>query len=335
MNILTVVLMVAGFFLLIKGADILVEGASAIARRFNISQIVIGLTIVAFGTSMPELTVNILASLGGDTELAIGNVLGSNIANILLIGGVAAVIFPLTVHKNTVFKEIPFSLLAVVVLAILANDVWLNNSSTAMISRADGLILLAFMSIFLYYIFGLARSTRTDNETDPLMISDAALEDAKPDVKIPGFGISLLQVGLGLAGLVIGGNWIVEGAIALASSLGVSQSLIGLTVVAVGTSLPELATSSIAALKKNTDIAIGNVVGSNIFNTFWILGVSATVSPLPFQNRSNLDIGVSIVASLLLFLALFASREHRIGRSMGMCFIGLYAVYTIFLIIQG
>jgi cation:H+ antiporter len=329
-NILTLILMVVGFVLLIKGADLLVEGASAIAQRFNVSQIVIGLTIVAFGTSTPELTVNMVASLSGDTELAIGNVLGSNIANILLILGIAAIIYPLTVHKNTVFKEIPFSLLAAVMIAIVANDIWLDGDNRSVISRTDGLVLIGFMIIFMYYIFGIAR------KGDSISKGDAALEkDLETPDKPLNFGKSLGLVAIGLAGLVIGGNWIVEGAVALATGLGVSQSLIGLTVVAVGTSLPELATSAVAALKKNTDIAIGNVVGSNIFNTFWILGLSATISPLPFQARSNIDVGMNIFASLLLFLMLYISRGHRIGRNVGIFFVALYIGYTIFLIIQG
>jgi cation:H+ antiporter len=329
-NILTLVLMVVGFVFLIKGADFLVEGASAIAQRFNVSQIVIGLTIVAFGTSTPELTVNIVASLSGDTELAIGNVLGSNIANILLILGIAAIIYPLTVHKNTVFKEIPFSLLAAVIIAIVANDIWLDGDSSSIIGRTDGLVLIGFMIIFMYYIFGIAR------KGDSLSKGDAALEEElTPSDKPVNVGRAALLVIIGLVGLVVGGNWIVTGAIELATGLGVSQALIALTVVAVGTSLPELATSAVAALKKNTDIAVGNVVGSNIFNTFWILGVSATISPLPFQARSNIDVAMNIFASLILFIMLYLSRGHRIGRNIGIFFVLLYVAYTVFLIIQG
>ena len=228
--------LIIGFVFLIKGAGFLVDGASAIARRFHVSDLVIGLTVVAFGTSTPELLVNIVASIKGNTEIAVGNVLGSNIANVLLILGVSAVIFPLAVSKSTVWKEIPFNLLAVVVLGLLANDKLLDGSNVSILSRIDGMILLSFFVIFLYYTGSIAQKIE-------------GMEDLTP-VKKTGIFTSLFLLILGLVGLIFGGNWIVTSASQIALKLGMSQSLIGLTIVAVGTSLPELATSAMAAYKK-------------------------------------------------------------------------------------
>jgi cation:H+ antiporter len=232
----TYFLFLLGFVLLIKGADFLVDGASAIAKRFNVSDLVIGLTVVAFGTSTPELFVNIVASARGNTEIAIGNVLGSNICNILLILGISAVIYPLSVSKGTVWKEIPFSLLAVIVLGLMANDRVIDGDGSSLLTRIDGLMLLAFFTIFLYYSFSIAK----------------AIEglDEHVAVKTTGFNKSYLLVIAGLIGLTLGGKWIVDGAVILARSFGMSESLVGLTIVAVGTSLPELATSAMAAHKK-------------------------------------------------------------------------------------
>ena len=276
--------------LLIKGADYLVTGASSLAFKLGIAPLVIGLTIVAFGTSAPELIVNLLASFSGNTDIAIGNILGSNIVNILVILGVSAIIYPLTVRKSTVWKEIPFALLAVVVLAFLASDALIDGAATSWLTRIDGLILISFFAIFLYYIVGIAKQSPEDTLEKPA------------DLSLMRSGLLIL---VGLIGLVVGGKWIVDGAIVFAQSLGVSQALIGLTIVAIGTSLPELATSVVAAYKKNTDIAVGNIVGSNILNIFWILGISAFITPLPFAPVMTIDILVTLFASLLLFLALF------------------------------
>lgn len=317
---LTYLLLVVGFVLLIKGADWLVDGASAIAGRFNISDLVIGLTVVAFGTSTPELFVNIIASAKGNTDIAIGNVLGSNIANVFLILGVSAIIYPLSVTKGTVWKGIPFGLLAVIVLAFMANDRLIDGSATSLLTRIDGLILLAFFSIFLYYSFSIATTIEEMEEQLPR--------------KTRSMAISLLLVIIGLVGLTLGGQWIVNGAIKLAMSFGMSESLVGLTIVAVGTSLPELATSAMAAYKKNVEIAVGNVVGSNIFNIFLVLGVSSTVKPLPFQTRSNLDIAVVILSSLLLFLFMFTGKKRSLDRWEGIVFVILYVAYIAFLILN-
>ncbi|MCB0664725.1 MAG: calcium/sodium antiporter [Saprospiraceae bacterium] len=311
-------LFIVGFYVLIKGADLLVAGASSVAKKLQISNIVIGLTIVAFGTSAPEFIVNIFASAKGDTELAIGNVIGSNIANILLILGIAAIINPLVTRENTVWKEIPLSLLAAVMLGILANDARLDGVSFSALTRTDGLTLLAFFAIFLYYSFGIAR-VNADSEGE--------------EIQELGKWKSVLYILFGLTGLVFGGKWIVDGAIRIAENFQVSQSLIGLTIVAIGTSLPELATSAVAAYRRQTDIAIGNVVGSNIFNVFWILGFSSLINPLPFDPGADVDVMMTIVSSLLLFLIMFIGKKHTVERWQGVVMVSLYITYIIYLIL--
>lgn len=316
----TYLLFVVGFAILIKGADLLVDGSASIAKKLKIPAIVIGLTIVAFGTSMPELVVNIFASAQGNTGLAIGNILGSNIANILLILGISAIIFPLAVKKHTTWKEIPLSLLAALVVGILANDILIDKTGTSALTRVDGLILISFFIIFVAYIVGIAKE---------------GFFEQKTEIKEIGTGRSFFYVLLGLAGLTLGGKWIVDGAVQIATVFGISQSLIGLTIVAVGTSLPELATSAVAAYKKNADIAVGNVVGSNIFNLFWVLGISSIIRPLPFQPVMNIDIGMVVLASLALFAFMFIGKERFIERWQGVFFIITYFAYIIFSIIRG
>jgi len=314
------VLLIAGFVLLIKGADFLVNGASSIARRFHVSDLVIGLTIVAFGTSTPELFVNIFASTKGNTDIAIGNILGSNIANILLILGVSSIIYPLTVTKGTVWKEIPFSLLAILVVGVLANDRLIDKSNSSILLRTDGLVLLSFFIIFLYYSASIAKRIEGIEELVP----------SKQYVLLR----SLLWVMFGLIGLTVGGILIVDGAVQLAMRLGMSQSVVGLTIVAVGTSLPELATSAMAAYKKNVEIAVGNVVGSNIFNIFFVLAVSSIIRPLPFKETNNIDIGTVILAELLLFAFMFTGRRRLLDRWEGAVFLVLYTAYIIFLAVR-
>lgn len=318
--LLTYVLFLLGFVALIKGADLLVEGASAIARKLHISDIVIGLTIISFGTSAPELAVSLLATSEGKSDLAIGNILGSNISNILLILGVAAIITPLRVHGNTIWKEIPFSLLAAVLIGILANDLLLDSFTVSAISRSDGLVLLCFLIIFMYYIYGMARS------------EPAELQNIGIQMNIVRAAIYII---LGLLGLGFGGRWIVDGAVQIATSFNVSQTMIGITVLAIGTSLPELATSVVAAIKKNADIAVGNVVGSNILNVFWILGVSAAVSPLPFNAANNFDIGMTLLASVLLFLVVFVNAQRELLRWSGLLFVGMYIMYMALVVLRG
>ncbi len=310
-----------GLILLIKGADFLVEGATGIASRLKVSDLVVGLTVVAFGTSTPEFFVNIIASLKGNTQIGIGNILGSNISNIFLILGVSSIIYPLTVTKGTVWREIPFSLLAAVVLGILANDRLIDYSDSSALTRIDGLVLLSFFIIFLYYSFNIAKSIEGMQEYMP--------------VKEQGLLKSYLLVVSGFAGLGLGGKWIVDGAVHMALNLGLSESLVGLTIVAVGTSLPELATSVVAAYRRNVEIAVGNVVGSNIFNIFFVLSISSIIKPLPFKETNNIDIGMVIMASLLLFFSMFTGGKKSVGRAEGIVFVIIYCAYTVLLVIQG
>ncbi|MFW6080845.1 MAG: calcium/sodium antiporter [Desulfosalsimonas sp.] len=314
-------LLLIGFILLVKGADLLVEGAGSIARRMRISDLAAGLTIVAFGTSAPELFVNIAASINGNTGIAIGNVLGSNIANILLILGISAVIYPLAVSRGTVWREIPFSLLAAAVLGIAANDRLFDGWLYSDISRSDGLIFLMFFVIFLYYSAGTARGFTSDAQGLPMSAR-----------KMPS---ALAISGAGLIGLAAGGKLIVDGAVEIALSFGMSQELVGLTILAVGTSLPELATSAMAAWRKNVEIAVGNVVGSNIFNIFLVLGISSVIEPLPLYSGGNLDIGMLIAASLILFVTMFTGKRRSLDRWEGALLLVLYASYLVYLVWRG
>ena len=319
-NIIPYVYLAVGFAFLIKGADFLVDGASSIAKKFGISALVIGLTIVAFGTSAPELIVNIFASIQGNTDIAIGNILGSNIANILLILGISAMIYPLAVGRGTVWKEIPLGLLAIIVVAIMANDRLIDGGGFSGLTRIDGLILISFFIIFLYYTFGISKAQGAEGPKESNSIHAYS------------FFRSGTMVVIGLVGLTLGGKWIVDSAVVIAQQLGLSQAVIGLTIVAIGTSLPELATSAIAAYKKNTDIAVGNIVGSNIFNIFWILGVSSIVSPLPFSSILMRDVIMTIVATFLLFVILFIGKRHVIERWQGASFVVIYIIYLFFVI---
>ena len=316
------ILLIAGFVLLIKGADYLVKGASSIARIFNISDLIIGLTIVAFGTSMPEMIVNIFASAKGNSDIAIGNVVGSNIFNILVILGISSVIYPMVVTKRTVWIEIPLTLLAALILGLLANDYIFTRSSFHGLTRIDGLILLLCFAAFMYYIFHVTRKKEKEPDTTLETVQFTLVK-------------SILFLVIGFAGLFIGAKLVVDNAIILAARLGVSQSLIALTIVAMGTSLPELATSAIAAYKKNSDIAVGNIVGSNISNIFLILGTSASIKPIPLQPRNNIDIGVAILSSLVLFIVMFTGKKHILDRWEGTIFLIMYLAYTVFLIHQG
>lgn len=315
----TYLLLLLGFVFLIKGADLLVDGSSSIAKRVGVSDLVIGLTIVSFGTSAPELIVNIIASLKGAGDIGIGNILGSNIANIFLILGIAAMIYPLKVKREITWKQIPLNFLAAVVLFIMANDILIDGADQSILTRIDGLILISFFTIFIYYTIHLARAEKNGEEkTEKRSVGSA----------------SLMTI-IGIVALAFGGQWVVNSAVTIASSFGLSEALIGLTIVAVGTSLPELATSAVAAYKKNTDIAIGNVVGSNIFNIFWVLGLSAVIKPLPFKEMINTDILVFMGATVLLFAFSFTGGRHKIDRLEGGIFLVAYIAYIVFLIIRG
>ncbi|MGC9554306.1 MAG: calcium/sodium antiporter [Thermoplasmatota archaeon] len=319
------VLLAVGFVLLVKGADFLVDGASSIARRLHVSDLVIGLTVVAFGTSAPEFVVNVVASVGGTTDIAIGNILGSNIFNILVILGISCLLHPLAVTTGTVWREIPLSLCAAVLLGVLAFTDQFLGADSALLTRMDGLVLIAVFLGFLYYIVNMAKRQRSHR---------LALPD--PADSHPGWGKAAVLVGVGLVMLNLGAVWVVEGAVELATALGVSQMMIAVTVVAVGTSLPELATSVAAALKKNADIAVGNIVGSNIFNILYILGVSSLICPLPFSHRNGVDMGMVVLASGLLFAAMFTGKKrHVLERWEGCVFLVVYGAYLVFAVFRG
>lgn len=313
-----ILLVILGLLLVSYGSNWLVDGSSALAKKLKVSDLVIGLTIVALGTSTPELVVNIFASAGGNTELAIGNVVGSNIFNLLFILGVSAIIYPLTVHNFTVYREIPFSLLAAAVIAVAANDIFLDGSPAGIISRTDGMLLLCFFCIFMYYVFIISRT------------SDVNVPD---EIHPMSTWKSIMYITLGLTGLVFGGKLMVDSAVGIARNMGISESVIGLTVLAIGTSIPELATSVTAALKKNSDIAIGNVVGSNIFNIFFILGTSAVIKPLPFNPASNADLLLLFFSTVFMLLLVYNHRQQQMVRVHGIIFVLLYVAYTIYLLL--
>lgn len=312
-----ILILVVGLAVLIFGAHWLVDGSSSIAAKLGISSFTIGLTVVAFGTSMPELVVNIMASFNGNSGLAIGNVVGSNTINILLVIGIAALIKPVNVKSSTVKIEIPFSLLAAIVLLVLANDKIIDGAIVSVLSRVDGIILLLFMVIFLFYTFFSAKIDKNPPVSE---------------VKVRKTYLSILMVIAGVFGLYLGGDLIVDSATTIARAMGVSDALIGLTVLAVGTSLPELVTSAVAAYKGNSDIAIGNVLGSNIFNIFLVLGVSSSILPLNFYPSSNIDILVTCLASLLLFVFALAGPGQKIDRREGGIFVLVYISYLAYLI---
>ncbi|MBD3247955.1 calcium/sodium antiporter [Candidatus Falkowbacteria bacterium] len=322
---LTLLLFLIGFFLLIKGADILVEGSSSIAKKLKISDLVIGLTIVAFGTSAPELIISVIAAIKGSTGISLGNVIGSNISNTLLILGVAAIVTPLTLKKNTVNKEIPFSLLAVVAVAIMINDYAMDGYTSNALTRSDGLVLMLFFAIFMYYTFGISKQKTNVLEN----ISQ------KDDIKVYSAWQTLLMVVLGLAGLYFGGQWIVNGAKEIAFMFGLSEALVGLTIVAIGTSLPELAASVVAARKGRADMAIGNVVGSNIFNFIWVLGLSSAISPINFDTALNFDILTLVGITVILLMLIYVGKKNILDKYEGIALLSLYVMYISYLIYRG
>jgi cation:H+ antiporter len=320
-------LSVVGFVPLIFGAKWLVDGASAIAHKKNISNLVIGLTIVAFGTSAPELVINVISAVEGNTGFSFGNVVGSNIVNILVILGISAMIYPVAVKSPTVWIEIPLCLLSAVVLIILANDTILDGSPQSIINHTDGLILLMFFLVFIYYSFFAMK--KKDKET-------------LVEVKEIGMGKSVFLVIIGMLLLTGGGQMIVYFAEKFGVDYGISDRIMGLTVLSLGTSLPELSTSVIAALKKNSDISIGNIIGSNIFNTFLILGLSSTIHPIPVSNApgsltsfvsaTNLDMLVNLFATILVFVFVFTRKGRKIDRLEGAFMVLFYIAYMFFVL---
>lgn len=308
-------MLIVGLVLLVKGADWLVDGASAIAKRFGISDLAIGLTVVAFGTSMPEFVVNMVSVAEGSTDLAITNILGSNIINTFVILGVTALIYPVTSQRRSRNFDIPMSIIAgVLVFACVALKSPFGEVCPG-ISRMGGIILLV---LFAYFLFNTFRHAK--DHPDEIC-------DSESPTKPIGVGLALLLVLLGLAGLVVGGEMIVKSAVQIATNLGVSEAIIGLTVVALGTSLPELATSAMAAFKHNSDIALGNVIGSNIFNVFFVLATSAVVRPLPSYDGIVLDAWTAAVGSMLVWLFVKTNKQRQIKRWGGAVLLIVYAGY--------
>lgn len=313
----TIVLLFVGFAVLIKGADFLVNGSSSLAKKMNVSNLAIGLTVVAFGTSTPELIVSTLAAVEGKNDASFGNIIGSNNFNLLFILGIAGLIYPLVVQRSTVKYEVPLSILAAVVLYILVNDSLLWGSETDVLSRIDSLILLVFFGGFMFYI---VRTMKSNSDLD------------QDDVKIFSTPLSILFVALGLAMLIGGGKLVVDNAIELAHHFGMSEKLIGLTILAAGTSLPELVTSCVAAYRKNTDIAIGNVIGSNIFNIFFILGITGLIHPLPYSSSMNFDIKILVISTVALMIFMFTLNTRKLDRWEALILLLGYITYTAYLI---
>ena len=310
-------LLIVGLVFLIKAADLLVKGASLIASRLGISPLIVGLTVVSFGTSMPEMLVTLTAGLQHNADLAIANVVGSNIANVLLILGVAAIVRPLPVRNSTIVSEIPFSLTAALLVGFLANAALFSDHRELSISQLDGGILLFFFLLFMLYIY---KSSREDESTTPQVVTSGK------------FSFATFQIALGVVGLYFGGQWVVEGAVGLSQAWGIDDAVIGLTIIAIGTSAPELAASAVAAYRNEADIAVGNVVGSSIFNLLWVLGVTSSIVELPFEVITNTDLVMVIGSSALIIVALASSRRYTILRSHGILFICLYAAYLFYVV---
>lgn len=312
---LALVKLVIGFLFLVKGADCFVDGASSVAKRFRIPAFVIGLTIVAFGTSAPELAVSITAAMKGSNDIAIGNVVGSNIFNTLVVLGASAAITPIVVDKGMIKKDYPLSIFAAVLLGVLALDTIFFKADAMSLGRVDGIILLIAFAGFMVMTVKAGMEGRTEEEVEAL-----------PMMK------SLIFIALGLAGIIWGGDLSVEGAKEIARFFGLSEAIIGLTIVAVGTSLPELVTSIIAAKKGESDIAVGNVIGSNIFNIFLILGVSSAILPMNVSGTYLYDIGMLVEVMVLTYLPI--AKTKKVTRGMGITMVLVYVAYTVYLIIR-
>lgn len=315
---LSILLLIIGFVILIKGADVFVDGASSLARNFKLPTILIGLTIVAFGTSAPELAVSCQSLLKGSGDIVLGNVIGSNILNILLIVGVSALFHPLTVKNNTVKKELPITLLLSTLFIVLLNDSIFGLGENSF-SRQDGIILLLFFTIFLYYLLTIMK-----NNKDSEKVEDEPIKYGIPK--------SILFIILGLIGIIFGSDFVVNGASNIASTLGVSEKMIALTIIALGTSLPELVTSVTATKKGEYDIAIGNVVGSNIFNICTVLGLPVTILGGINKITFNIiDLTVLLLAVFLLFI--FSLKDRKIDKKEGILFLSIFLVYYTYVVL--
>jgi len=314
------ILLILGFGLLIKGADYFVDGASGIAKLMRIPPILIGLTIVAFGTSAPEAAVSIRAAVNGNNGITLGNVVGSNMFNIAFIIGITSLISPLRVERTTVRKEIPFTLLSSILLLILMFDVALQAFNRNFISRADGLVLLSFFAIFMYYLFEVARNNWEEIDPEEMPVSPKVM------------GKNILFTLAGLAAIIFGGDLVVKSSTQIAYAFGMSETLVGLTIVAVGTSLPELITSVTAAIKKQSEIAVGNIIGSNIFNILFVLGISSVISPVAVIGAIFTDVKIMIFYTFILLI--FSRTYHRISRAEGAVLLLSYISYVTYIIMR-
>lgn len=313
--ILNILLLIIGLALVVGGANFLTDGAASIAKRFRLSDLVIGLTVLAFGTSAPELTVSLMAALKVSADIAIGNVIGSNIFNILAIVGITALIMPLTMSNSTIRIEIPLTILSSAVLFFMANDRLFDMAGENVITRTEGFVLLAFFLIFLFYTFNMSKG-----EESPRQVRQFALP------------LSIIMVIGGLVALVFGGDLFVDNAAMLAGRMGVSESVVAITIVAGGTSLPELVTTLVAAIKKRPGMAIGNIVGSNLFNILLILGVSASISPIRIQGITVVDYGIFILSAILLYVFGLFFGDKTIKRFEGSILLSLFICYTVYLV---
>jgi cation:H+ antiporter len=318
---LTTLLLLVGLVLIVKGADFLVDGASALARRFHIPEIVIGLTIVAFGTSMPELTVSLSSALQGSPDMSIGNVVGSNIANILLILGICVLVGKVAVPKKTLKQELPFLAGSTALLFWVVGDNLFGKDVANVLGRFDAAVFLLFFAGFLFYVFRLAKSGKIDTETT--------------EEKHRALWLVIGMIIVGLVMLIGGGTLAVNNAAKIAAMLGMSEAMIGLTILAVGTSAPEIVTSIVATRKGATDLAIGNVVGSNIFNLLLILGLTGVISPIPFNASMRVDIILSFAITVALFILTALSKKRTLPKWSGVFFLLVYVGYLIFLIQRG
>lgn len=316
MVVVSTVFLAMGFYVLIKSANYLIDGASSLAHSLKVSDMAIGLTIVAFGTSAPELIVNVVSSVQGHHEMCFGNILGSNLFNTLMVLGFAAILTPIEIKRNTVRKEIPFVLVGCILVFGMANNFGMAGS---MLSRWEGLVLVALLFGFLVYV--------------AMMSKEATIVEV--DIHTMPIPKSIWLVVLGCLGLFLGGNMVVYNAINIGRMLHVSEKFIGLTVVALGTSLPEFVTSVVAVLKKRSDLAVGNVVGSNLFNILMVLGLTATISPVVYDPVLNKDFLFLIVITLMLYVMLFTGKKKHLNRLEGILFVVLYAAYIVFLINRG
>lgn len=331
--IISILLLIVGLALIIYGANWLTEGGSGVAKRFGLSEMVIGLTIVAFGTSAPELVISVLSAIDGKAGLAIGNVVGSNIANVLIIIGAVALVRPIKVEKSVMANEIPLVILSSLALLACGNASLLDGAPANTVTRVDGILLLLFFCIFMRYTFARAKSLpepATAGDTD--LAADASQEARQAEKKAPAMHKSVFLIIIGLAGLIFGGQLFVDSATALAAAFGVSQAVIGLTIVAVGTSLPELATSLVAAVKGFPGLAIGNVIGSCIFNILFVLGLSAVIRPLPLGDIGNFDLLTMTGAAILFWLTGWLIGRRTITRGEGAFMLLCYIAYTAILI---